>query len=745
MRNGKAPDGPAGAASRRQPTHVERQRILVAFGARAMAAADAGALLDRAAAAAAEGLGVGRAKVLRHRADRGDLLVVAGVGWNPGVVGTATVPDGMTSPAGRALRTGQPVSIADLAAEPGLETPPLLVEHGIVSLLNVPIRADGDSLGDSMGGDDGGQGTPAGGGPAAVWGVLEADGAEPRAFDEEATLFLLGLANLLGTAIARLDTEAHLRAVADLVPDLLWRNDLSGNSSWYNRRWLDYTGQTMDEAAGDGWMEVVHPDDRRRAIDNYRRAIAGNRPLEHEVRLRGTDGLHRWFLVRAEPVRDATGHIVQYFGSVTDIHARRAAEEALREARDGAERARAAAERADREKSRFLATVSHDLRQPVMAALLFAETLSRQPLRPAERELMEPLLDSLSNLSGMLSGLLESARLDSGIVQAKIRDFDLDELLRRLHREFQGLAREAGLRLDMPPARHIVRSDPLLVELVLRNLISNALKYTEDGGVTVEARPGAAADTLTVEVSDTGRGIPPDEIDRIFEDYFQTGSTARDHPRGFGIGLATARRTAGLLGTTVAVRSQPGRGSTFALPLPLVRPVRGRKPRTPPAGRSAGRSGARTKGADTARAGARAGAMAIAEAAEAREAEESLAGRVALVVDDEPLVLKALEVLLRSWGVRVHAARTLAQAGAVLEDLPEPPDFVIADHSLARGERGTEAIAAARGRGTPVAVLVTGDTAVERLAEARASGASLLHKPVDPERLKALLRDAVTA
>jgi GAF domain-containing protein len=192
-------DGEYGRSACRPVTaQLLHQRALVEFGSLAIAADNLNALLQRASAWAAEGLGIDKAKVMRYRPDTDDLLIVAGVGWREGVVGHEVLPSDMCSAPGRALRTIRPVSIDDIRDQSGFKPAPVLIEHDVVALLNVPIRSGG-----------------------TVWGVLEVDGSGPRAFDEEAELFLMGFANLLGAAIRRLESEANLRSVADLAPGLL--------------------------------------------------------------------------------------------------------------------------------------------------------------------------------------------------------------------------------------------------------------------------------------------------------------------------------------------------------------------------------------------------------------------------------------------------------------------------------------------------------------------------------------------
>jgi signal transduction histidine kinase/CheY-like chemotaxis protein len=488
--------------------------------------------------------------------------------------------------------------------------------------------------------------------------------------------------------------EARFRALATAGTSMIYRM----SPDWRRMHRLDGRDVLADtpEPVEDWADTYLLPEDQREVFAAIEEAIRTGSTFELEHRVRLADGGVGWVLSRAVPILGPDGEVVEWFGAASDITARREAEAVLRVARD-------AAEAANREKSRFLASVSHDLRQPVMAALLFVDLLRKRPLGGHERELVEPLADSVTNLNGMLTGLLEVARLDAGIVRPEVREFPLDELLGRLRGEFQGAAREAGLSLEVTQTGLSICSDPLLVELVLRNLLSNAIKFTEAGGVRVAV--DAEAEDALLSVIDTGVGIPADQLERVFEDYVQLGKTPREHSRGFGIGLSTVRRVAALLGIEVAVRSTAGRGSTFALRLPLA------------------------EDRDSAH-------------RDAATAEEGVLGGVTvLVVDDEALVLKALEMTLRSRGAAVRAARGLRDAAEALARDDGPPDAVVADYTLAQGERGTEIIAAARERGVRAAVLITGDTSPARMAEAERSGYRLLHKPVDPDRLTNLLTE----
>ncbi|WP_207483287.1 ATP-binding response regulator [Arenibaculum pallidiluteum] len=444
----------------------------------------------------------------------------------------------------------------------------------------------------------------------------------------------------------------------------------------------------------DAWLQSIHPEDRPAAAAALKRCIDERTPdFVVEYRILHPERGIRWLLGRGRMEFDAKRRPVRLVGLNLDVTDRRRAEEEARAAREEAERANAA-------KSRLLAAASHDLRQPVMAAGLFMGLLRRRS-DPAATEVLDLLQTSLDSLDRMLSSLLDMAKLEAGIVSPRLRAFPLSDILQRLMPEFEGMAQQNGLWFRIPDKPCVLHSDPLLVEQILRNLLSNAIKYTQEGGVTVDC--ATEGDRIRIDVIDTGPGIPDEELERIFGEFYQTGTSGQDHARGFGLGLATVDRVARLLGTQVRVSSAPGRGSVFSIALPA---------------------------SDSAEADA--------PAAQA-SAGGNLAGARVLLVEDDPAVLAAMRLMLHEWGMQVHAASSLAEVRPLLDALDVPPDIVIADYSLGRGKRGTEAVAMVRERWPVPAVIVTGDTSARRLAEAKRSGLLLVHKPMKPEALHELL------
>jgi signal transduction histidine kinase len=363
------------------------------------------------------------------------------------------------------------------------------------------------------------------------------------------------------------------------------------------------------------------------------------------------------------------------------------------------------AEQANAAKTRFLAAASHDLRQPIHAlGLLFATLAGR--VRSAQTEpMLEQIDDSIRAVDSMLTSLLDISRLDAGVVQPNTGPVDLNELLRRLSNEEQPIAELTSNRLRVRATNVFVRTDATMLHRILANLVANALRYTNNGRVLVGAR--RRGDAIRIDVIDTGPGIPAESLEEIFQEFHQLGNPERDRRRGLGLGLAIVKRLVGLLDHRIEVRSVVGRGSRFSITLPRTEPQRPKR-------------------------------RAVAAAA----VHPDVRGRRVLVLDDEVSVVEAMRGLLESWGCAVVAVATPEEAEAHLGSGAAPPDLLIVDYRLRRHASGIEAIGRLRERaGAPIpALVVTGDTAPDRLREAQASGYPLLHKPVIPEELQATMR-----
>lgn len=364
------------------------------------------------------------------------------------------------------------------------------------------------------------------------------------------------------------------------------------------------------------------------------------------------------------------------------------------------------AESAMQAKTRFLASASHDLRQPMHTLSLFGAALLRRPLDEVSADIGRKMNQALQSLASQMDALLDISKLDAQVVPVSSQVFCLNQWLARLCQELQPAAQRKGLslRLESPEAV-FVDTDPLLLERVLRNLIDNAIKYTERGGVTVRVEPGADDQIWRVVVSDTGCGVAPAERARIFEEFYQIGNPERDRAKGLGLGLSIVSRLVDLLDLHLDLESVPGEGSSFSLGITAAAPVP------------------------------------LADAATTAAAAR-LPPLHVLVLDDEEPVRQAMQALLSAHGCEVTLAATTREA--LVRSLMRRPDLVLSDLRLRGGDDGISAVRSLRGAlpGLP-AVLVSGDTSPERLREAHAAGLVLLHKPVLEEQLLAAIRAAM--
>lgn len=404
-----------------------------------------------------------------------------------------------------------------------------------------------------------------------------------------------------------------------------------------------------------------------------------------------------WFSRRAQPYRAHGGAAEGVVVTYNDITARRAASEALEEAMRQAEEANAA-------KSRFLGAASHDLRQPLQSLTLLQNLLARTVEGEEAHRLVALLVPTLASMAGILDGLLDLNQIEAGALVPRPVDIAVGPVLSGLASEFGHLAAARGLTLRSVPCGLFVRSDPRLLEQILRNLLSNALKYTHEGRVLLGCRRRGGV--LSIEVWDTGIGIPPADLPLVFEEYRQLDNAARERTKGFGLGLAIVHRLAGLLGHPLQVRSEPGRGSVFSLD------------------------------------------VALAEAPqpwhEGAVAAPFQRAAGILVVEDDAEIRDLLAVLLRAEGYRVWAAADGAEALGLLAPGGPLPDLLLTDQALPGGLDGRGLALQMRGQlgeRLPV-ILLTADTseAGEELAQW-----TRLRKPVGPTELVATVRRLLDA
>lgn len=386
-----------------------------------------------------------------------------------------------------------------------------------------------------------------------------------------------------------------------------------------------------------------------------------------------------------------------------ELESRREIELALKQAKE-------LADRANETKTRFLAAASHDLRQPLSSALLFLESISEAALAGLDLDYLHKSRVALASLSNLLDTLLDVARLDSGGIEPQYADFPVSAVLDRIVPEFGSVARSAGLELDFVSCSAWVRSDMHLLETVLRNLISNAIRYTQRGRVLVGCR--RRRDGLLISVHDTGIGIEREHLQAIFTAYYQVRAGGRARTTGIGLGLSIVERISTLLSLNREVRSVPGRGSMFAVVVPYGRP-QGRV-------RPPGRARRQATGAGGA---LRMPSLAIA------------------VIDDDPGVRLGLAATLAKWGHRPIAAATATDAVVQFIGADLSPDFIISDYHLAGSAKGDAAIEEVRREfdRAPPAAIMTSDPDPRLHGAARDKGFTLLTKPLNLGELRDLL------
>lgn len=367
-------------------------------------------------------------------------------------------------------------------------------------------------------------------------------------------------------------------------------------------------------------------------------------------------------------------------------------------------------------KSRFLAAASHDLRQPVAAIGLMTELLRQQTQAPAQQALTNKLSAAVVSMEEQLNGLLDLSRLDAGDIVVRQQAVPLAPLLQSILAHVQEPAREKALSLRVRAGDTVAWCDPVLLEQVLRNLVGNAVRHTRAGGVLIAVRPRDAR--LRIEVWDTGPGIAEADQQRVFDEFVQLpdGSTAG---RGLGLGLAIARRASALMGTTLRLRSRPGRGSCFSLELPALPDTDTSAPPAQPSRSARPPSVQRTP--------------------EQTQTPAPSARRVLLVEDEAPL-RQALSLTLVHWGwvVDAHASVQAAQTQA-----QGPWALVITDHHLPDGEGGDVLQWARQLQPGVPSIVITGDTAPEQLRVLATLDAPVLHKPFRPEKLRAMIGETM--
>jgi signal transduction histidine kinase/ActR/RegA family two-component response regulator len=361
------------------------------------------------------------------------------------------------------------------------------------------------------------------------------------------------------------------------------------------------------------------------------------------------------------------------------------------------------AERANHAKSRFFAAASHDLRQPLHALSLFVAALKSRNHQTEAQTLIDNIEASTAAMELLFNALLDISRLDAGTIEVHRVHFPLQKMLGDLDKQFSALAAEKQLRLRFRPCDVTLYSDPLLLERILGNLIANAIRYTDDGGVLIACQRRGRM--VRIRVFDSGRGIPPDQQESVFHEFVQLHNPARDRSKGLGLGLAIVSRLGRLLGHRVDLRSRPGHGSAFSIDVPC-------------------------------------GDASLIQPPTAASAPEQIPDdALVLLVDDESAILRGMAELFDNWNIDLVTAHSAEEAEHWLASVGRMPDVIVSDYRLPDDTDGIEVIARLRqkfGQAIP-AIVVTGDTAPDTILRISRAGFPLLHKPLRPAKLRALL------
>ncbi|MDD2768981.1 MAG: hybrid sensor histidine kinase/response regulator [Methylococcus sp.] len=362
------------------------------------------------------------------------------------------------------------------------------------------------------------------------------------------------------------------------------------------------------------------------------------------------------------------------------------------------------AEQANLAKTRFLASANHDLRQPVHALGMFVGALRSCAMDAEARRILEHIDGSIQAMDALFTSLLDISRLDAGVIQPRLQAVHLQPLLDRISRDHLAEAASRGIRLTYVPSTVRVLTDPALLERILRNLVLNALRHADAERILIGCRRGKR---LSIEVWDNGCGIPVEQQTTVFQEFYQIGNPERDRAKGLGLGLAIVKRLSEILDHPLTLISTPGEGSVFKISAPLMTDMLPEMPDI--------------------------------------QAPAMLRLGLILVIDDEAAIRDAMETLLSSWG---HTVITAASCDELLErisDCPRSPDIVLCDYRLRNGDDGIDAIRRLQSKYPAVpGVLITGDSAPDRLQKARECGLVLLHKPVPNSRLRATIGHLMT-
>lgn len=498
-------------------------------------------------------------------------------------------------------------------------------------------------------------------------------------------------------------SESLFQQLLESAPDAMVIIDEDGKIAIVNCRAEAMFGYERDDMLGQP-VEMLLPERLRRVHVSHRGGFAMNpklRPMGQgqELIARAEDGSEFPVEISLSPVYTSKHRFIS--SVIRDVTERKQMENEIIAAR-------LEAERANKANSAFLAAASHDLRQPVQALSLLNGALRRTITDERALEMVDSQQHSLTAMTNLLNSLLDISRLDAGAVKPECEEFPIQRLIDRLSDEFARQAQHAGLEFSAGSSSAVIDSDPNLLDEIIQNFVSNAIRYTDEGSVRIECEE--AEGTFTLKVVDTGIGIADDQLDEIFREFHQC-KTPGASKEGFGLGLAIVKRLSELLGLRLHVESQLGKGSCFSISLPTVAGVRGQD---------------------------------IGEEVET-ETPHGLGSGLVILVEDDANVANAWGLLLEAEGYRVAMAASASETRTLLEQVEETPALLISDFHLLDGSTGVEAVSVIRehfDREIP-AFIVSGDTS-KVVKDARLlDNCTLMCKPIDTNRLLTAARHAV--
>ncbi len=528
------------------------------------------------------------------------------------------------------------------------------------------------------------------------------------------------------------ESERWIRLITDHVPALIAYVSADLTYEFTNKVYEEWYRWPSDGMLGQS-LRDVHSGQHWQQLEPYiDRALSGE-SVSFELAERNHSGQQRYMLRSYVPNRQANGEVAGIFVLIQDITDRRRTAEALHQAYQNLEQrvrertaeltslneqllceiderahaearlreAKREAELANLSKTKFLAAVSHDLLQPLNAARLFTSALLEQPAAPSSG-LIRNISNSLEDVENLLGTLVDISKLDAGVIKPDIAPFAVSELLENLAVEFRQIAGSEQLRLDFIPCSALVRSDIQLLARILRNLLTNAIRYTPSGRVMLGCR--RRRQSLSIEVWDTGVGIPEDKLEEIFHEFKRGEGVRPQQDRGLGLGLAIVEKIARILGHRIQVSSVPGHGSKFAIEVPLAK----RAPKATP------------------------------EVASTDLLLERLKGARVWVLDNDTAICAGMRTLLEGWGCQVVTALSEQDLAGQVDNFHADADLIIADYHLDNGCNGVDVVETVNARrASPLpALMITANYSNELKQQVRELGHMLMHKPVRPMKLK---------